>query len=449
MRFPVALALLALVAVAVAQENPIAPFEQNSRLIKSVPNGKLFKITADSVFAPVDMNLIHLWGTPQQMGFAHGQLLPTEITDFMQKKLPDYIVSEVENLDLSKLPEWLQKLIKDAAPAVAPAAVKLALEYILSLQAPHMEKTAPMLLAEMDAVADGVCAATGCKDPAAMRTLIRSNNLFPDLVRMSCSVVGSWGSANAPGHEGLIQSRLLDFGAGPFPNATTIIVQHPSEGNPFVSVAFPGFVGVVTGISNRIALSEKVWMISGEPGTQDGTYDGEADVMVMRRMLQFAQNIDEAVETAHSANRTWAIFLGAGGYKNSAVTGKPIRIMTYRQKDVNDYDDVTIGTVTKAPYIENVAYVDKHPQPSRADDLPHVMMAQHGNITAEWTVQNVPRRVQSGDSHIAIYDMQHAQLFVSAGRTTPDGQYPATGGGQAYSRTFISFDLTRVLNERP
>lgn len=210
-------------------------------------------------------------------------------------------------------------------------------------------------------------------DVKAMRRMIRATNLFPDLVRMACSVIGSWGPANAPGHDGLIQSRLLDFGAGPFPNASVIIVQHPNEGisillfishhiislssssrhlyllysfycsylsslllqsphfqhflllhilsnpryfidfllffspfpllsvsllciypgYPFFSLSFPGFVGVVTGMSSQIALSEKVWMVTGK-GLQDGTYEGEAVVMYMRRALQFADNIDTA-----------------------------------------------------------------------------------------------------------------------------------------------------------
>ncbi len=444
----VAVLLLGLVVAMVAAQNPIVPAESVMKLIQTVPNGKMYQVTAPSVYAPVNLKVVHLYGTPKQMGFAHGQLLADEITTFMQKSLPDHIVKEVRHLDLSALPEWLRKLIIDSAPEVVPVAIRLALEYILKLQTPFLERSAVKPFEEMDAIAEGICSTRSSCDVESLKTLVRSSNLFPDLVRMACSVSGSWGPANARGHEGLIQMRLLDFGAGPFPNASVIIVQHPVQGNPFFSLTFPGFAGIVTGVSSKIALSEKVWMISGQPGTQPGTYEGEADVMVMRRMLQFANNIDEAVDMAHNANRTWAIFLGAGQRGPSAKTGKPIRIMTYRQTDVNDYDDQTISQITGAKVLPYVAYVDKHPQPSRSDNLGSLLTAQWGNITAEWTVQNAPRKTGSGDVHIAIYDFHHDRVFISTGVTDANGEYPKEGGGQAHSRTFLSFNLTRTWNDR-
>lgn len=37
-------------------------------------------------------------------------------------------------------------------------------------------------------------------------------------------------------------------------------------------------------------------------------------------------------------------------------------LVGYRQKDANVYDDVTMPSMTGQPYIESIAYVDKHPQ---------------------------------------------------------------------------------------
>ena len=190
-----------------------------------------------------------------------------EIVQFMDHSLPDFLVQEVKDLDLSNLPEWLQKLIKDSAPSVVPAAVRIALEYIYSLQEPFLLRSSIEPVAEMDGIATGVCSTRSECDIGKMISTIRASNLFPDLVRMQCSMLGAWGKANAPGSPNLIQLRSLDFGAGPFPNASTIIVQHPTNGNPFVSLSFPGFTGVVTGVSSKISLSEKVWMVSGAPGS--------------------------------------------------------------------------------------------------------------------------------------------------------------------------------------
>ena len=56
--------------------------------------------------------------------------------------------------------------------------------------------------------------------------------------------------------------RSLDFGAGPFANNTLLLVHHPSGGaQPFASLTFPGFAGVVTGLSPSAAVSEKVRLL--------------------------------------------------------------------------------------------------------------------------------------------------------------------------------------------
>ena len=59
--------------------------------------------------------------------------------------------------------------------------------------------------------------------------------------------------------------RALDFGPGPFPNNTVVFVHRADPSNPdhaFVSVGFPAFVGVITGVAqNGIGVSEKVWEV--------------------------------------------------------------------------------------------------------------------------------------------------------------------------------------------
>jgi len=63
------------------------------------------------------------------------------------------------------------------------------------------------------------------------------------------------------------------------------------DSNAFVSVTFPGFAGVITGVSQRgIGVSEKVWMTYDTPDLQPGSYNGEADIFVLRDILQKAKN---------------------------------------------------------------------------------------------------------------------------------------------------------------
>ncbi len=86
--------------------------------------------------------------------------------------------------------------------------------------------------------------------------------MLPELIRMACTAFGAWG--NATGGKGLTQVRALDFGGGPFANYTVIQVHRADPtAQTFVSVAFPGFTGVITGVSQSgIGISEKVrWCV--------------------------------------------------------------------------------------------------------------------------------------------------------------------------------------------
>jgi hypothetical protein len=115
--------------------------------------------------------------------------------------------------------------------------------------------------------------------------------MLPELIRMACTAYGGWGKAT-PSGKGLVQLRALDFGSGPFANYTVVSVHRQTENdNSFVSVSFPGFVGVITGVSQSgIGVSEKVWMTYDRRSLQPGSYDGEPDVFVLRDILQNSKN---------------------------------------------------------------------------------------------------------------------------------------------------------------
>lgn len=105
-------------------------------------------------------------------------------------------------------------------------------------------------------------------------------NMLPDLVQMQCSMMGAWGNATADGK--LVQYRTLDFGGGPFANHNVLTVHHPSDSeNSFATVSFPGFVGAVTGFSEKISQSQK----SAKPIHPAGTYTGQGDAFFIRDII--------------------------------------------------------------------------------------------------------------------------------------------------------------------
>lgn len=55
------------------------------KLKKTVANGKLYHLQRPKI----NLNVIEISGSPEQLGYAHGQLLAEEINDLVQKQFPD------------------------------------------------------------------------------------------------------------------------------------------------------------------------------------------------------------------------------------------------------------------------------------------------------------------------------------------------------------------------
>ena len=201
-------------------------------------------------------------------------------------------------------------------------------------------------------------------------------------------------------------------------------------------------VGVITGVAQGgIGVSEKVWYISGEEDPA-GSYDGEADVFVLRDILQYSKTKDDAVTYMQNAHRTWGIWAGVGDF-----TTQKLDLVGYQQASAVPYSPETMPAVTSQPFMDSLVYVDKHSQPSGDATLPTVLADFYGNITLE-TVPIITQYHQTGDIHIAFYDFDPAtggSIIFSIGRINEQGQYGPTGGDgsvwMAYNRPYVKYSL--------
>lgn len=213
--------------------------------------------------------------------------------EFMGPKLDKFYMDMVLNIDLSGFPEPLQsvlRVLQVKGALAAPELFKTAMAWVWEQEKGFVPS---YYFDEMHGMAVGVCDSLKgdhC-DVTAVEQQIQNLNMLPELIRMACTAYGAWGKATATG-QGLIQLRALDFGSGPFANYTVIATHRENEfGNAYVSVSFPGFVGVVTGVSQYgIGVSEKVWMTYDKRSLQPGSYQGEPDIFVLRDILQNSKN---------------------------------------------------------------------------------------------------------------------------------------------------------------
>ena len=310
------LATLSLVA---AQPNPIYDAPSYATKLRSVPNGVLYSVSAPG---EAKMQVMHTFGSASERGFAHGQLLSSEIAEFVTNELDQYYREQVDQIPLSTLPPAIAAAVQALIEKAAPEAFALALGYVFEMQAAMIGASQANVIAEMEAIADGVCTlpagANGtlpalCSDRTKLERTIKHVNMLPELVRMQCSMMGAWGKATG-GNGTLVQLRTLDFGGGPFADRSMLAVSHPTDSpSAFAALSFPAFVGIVTGFSEKISLSEKVDDVTN--GVRpNGTYAGQAVAMVLRDIVQFATTKEDAVAIANRAHRTWSVWLGIGDY---------------------------------------------------------------------------------------------------------------------------------------
>lgn len=365
-----------------------------------------------------------------------------EIKQFMGPAMDSFYRQEVMSLmdDISSFPPEVQEVLKKLltlGAAAAPKIFKTAMNWVWEQEKQYVPE---YLIQEMDGMAHGICDASkvGSCNVTEWQESIQATNMLPELIRMACTAFGAWGKATPD--SGLVQLRALDFGGGPFANYTVVAVNRETEnGNAFVSVTFPGMVGVITGVSQSgVGISEKVWMTYDTPSIQPGSYDGEPDVFVLRDLLQNAKSRQEAADYVKSIKRTWSIWIGVGDYSQT------FNLIGYKQDSVGVWDDVTTPYMTGQPFIENIAYVDKHPQPSHSDDLPQALNDFHGNVTCE-TTKIITKFHNTGDLHIASFDFSSKWMYLSIGKINENGEYGPVGGDldswKAYNRPYLKFNL--------
>jgi hypothetical protein len=415
----------------------------------------------------ITMKRLDLVGTAKERGFAHGALLADDIKTFTGPKLNEYLRSMLDDLDISGLPEPVQKILKPVekvANIFLPELAHKALNWVWKNEEEHISQP---LKDEIEGMAEGVCSVLPNSNPDKLininigkkskkcdvnewKQLLQEVNMLPELIRMSCTAYGAWGKSRPASSNGkLLQLRALDFGGGPFANYTVIQTHRGNPENPnnaFVSVAFPGFVGSITGVSQSgIGISEKVWMTYNEKSDiQPGNYKGVPDSFMLRNILEYSKTKEDAVKYMQSIPRTWAMWVGVGDYAS-----QEFNLVGYKEDSAIAYNDVTMPSMNDQPYIPQVAYVDKHPQPSHDGvngTLPLALQYfGNGQIDA-FTTKQIIQSHQTGDLHAASYDFGTSDMYLTIGRTNTNGDYcpevcPDDTVFKAYNRPWTHFSL--------
>jgi isopenicillin-N N-acyltransferase like protein len=214
--------------------------------------------------------VLHIKGTPYEMGYQQGALLKDEIRE------------EVRYLFDVKA--------KDITVEVGKVRLLNPKRAIQGIAATQRKFVPARFYEEMKGIADGAG-----MDPQE----VIAANFIPEMFH--CSGFALSGSATKDGT--LYHGRILDYGTDwRLQEHAVLTIAEPQGKVPFVNVTYAGFVGSVTGMNaERVSIGEM-------GGRGLGHWDGVPMALLVRMALEESHSLDEAVAMFRDHPRTCQYF---------------------------------------------------------------------------------------------------------------------------------------------
>lgn len=226
--------------------------------------------------------VLHLKGTPYEMGFQHGRLLKDQCRSLMHELFEvQGKKAEIEILGMKLKAEQ-------------------AINIIFNLQRRFIPER---YLEEMRGLADGA----GFDEKQVFVA-----NSIPELFH--CSGFALLNEMTEAGT--LLHGRVLDYGIDwRLQEHAVLVIAEPEGYAPFVNVTYSGFVGSVTGMNfNQISIGEM-------GGRGLGKWAGTPMAFLVRRVLEEAKTLDDAIAIFRDTNRTCEYYYVIADAKANRAVG--------------------------------------------------------------------------------------------------------------------------------
>ncbi len=328
-----------------------------------------------------------LWGTPEEIGTAHGKLLPEE-----SRRCIESVLYSFGTANTVRTGRWFRHDLEAAYGRLSP-------------HIPERHKRETQALA----VSLGM-------EPEIVQVL----NVFPELFH--CSGFAVFGTATKNGK--LYHGRVLDYMTtiGLQDSATTFVVR--AEGQiPFANVGYAGFIGSVSGMNAEgISLGEM-------GGKGEGQWDGAPMATLMRRAMEECDTLKEVQELWTNSPRTCEYYyVFADGKTNEAVgvAATPESIEFIQPGQTHEL----LGEGIKDAVVLSAG--------SRLDELRRRVTDKHGQIDSEVGQWLMSRPVaMSSNLHNVLFVPADGVLYVAnASHHKPAAEMP-----------YVKIDLKRMLDD--
>lgn len=330
-----------------------------------------------------------LWGTPEQIGMAHGELLPEE-----SRRCIESVLYTFGTANTVRTGRWFRHDLEEAYTRLSP-------------HIPERHKRETQALA----------ASLGL-EPEIAEVL----NVFPELFH--CSGFAVFGSATVDGK--LYHGRVLDYMTtiGLQDSATTFIVR-PDGFIPFANVGYAAFIGSVSGMNaEKISLGEM-------GGRGEGKWDGAPMATLMRRAMEECDTLAEVQELWTNSPRTCEYYyVFADGETNDAVgcAATPDSIEFIKAGQTHE----RLGEGIKDTVVLSAG--------SRLEELRRRVTEKHGKIDAnlgQWLMSR-PVAMQSNLHNVLFVPADGVLYVANASHSKPAAEMP-----------YMKVDLIKLLAEMP
>ncbi len=337
--------------------------------------------------------VLHLKGTPREMGFQHGALLREKVASNMHNIL-----------DM----KGNETLVEFGPIKVKP---RQAIESIIAIQ----KKYVPQKYFEE---LEGLAAGSGMK-----LADVRAGNFIPEMFH--CSGFAIANSATKDGT--LYHGRVLDYAIDwKLQEHAVLIVAEPDDGIPFVNVSYAGFIGSVTGMNaEHVSVGEM-----GGGGL--GFWSGVPMSFLVREVLEKGKDLDTAIGIFRDNRRTCQYFYVVADGKTNRAVGMEASFGTFSLVKQGESHPLLPNAVNDCVLLS---------AGDRYKELVRRTQANHGQFTAETARDLMCRPVaMKSNLHNVLFEPKSTKLWVA--NATADKQ-------PAAEQKYFAFQLSELLTRHP
>ncbi|AQQ71047.1 putative choloylglycine hydrolase [Limihaloglobus sulfuriphilus] len=336
--------------------------------------------------------VLHLKGTPQEMGTQHGTLLKEHIRRNIQ-----YLLHGREDIKLDF-----------CGIKLTPMMIAAGINEIFS------DKIPPDYIAEMKTLA---------KAADVPELEVFATNLIPELFH--CSGFALLKDAGSTGR--LYHGRVLDYGVDwKLQDHAVLIIAEPEGKIPFVNVSYAGFIGSVTGMNTeQISIGEM-----GGGGV--GMWNGIPMSFLVRMVLEQAGSLEQAVSVFTDNPRTCEYYYVIADARADDAAG-----LWCLPEKVERVNPGSFHELLPEP-VENTVLLSSG---KRYANLARLVRENYGKFDEHAAIRLMDHPVaMKSNLHNALMIPQDGVIYVA--NADKDGS-------PAWQQKYYRFDMNELIENRP